>query len=179
MVSSSASSHIRILELIEHIPCVPWCIASATDGQFNPGEMEHVQDNLVQACAVVSIGVSDIHVGVAMMGNKKTLFVTLVDRIPRFETLKQVFRLIHCAYELLRCLDLEIWWFLCWRQTDKPIALPLLHMRAHGVKVLRDVYHMNQVFLQYFNWVQDFNYNAFPISVAWSSLWLSTHRRAN
>ncbi len=34
-------------------------------------------------CAVVLIGVSDI--GVATIGNKKALFVTLVDRIPRFE----------------------------------------------------------------------------------------------
>jgi hypothetical protein len=43
------------------------------------------------------------------------------------------FWLIRCAYESLRCLDLEIWRFLCWRQTDKPIALPLLRMRARGV----------------------------------------------
>ena len=42
-----------------------------------------MQDSLVQACAVVSIGVSDI--GVATIGNKKALFMTLVDRIPRFE----------------------------------------------------------------------------------------------
>jgi hypothetical protein len=49
-------------------------MASATDG-FNPGEIcsiEHAQDSLVEACTVVSIGVSDI--GVAMMGNKKALF---------------------------------------------------------------------------------------------------------
>jgi hypothetical protein len=61
------------------------CIASAADG-FNPGKIrsiEHVQDSLAQACAVVSIGVSDI--GVATMGNKKALFMTLVDRVPRFE----------------------------------------------------------------------------------------------
>jgi hypothetical protein len=54
------------LELIEHIPSVPWYIASATDG-FNPGEIrsiEDTQDSLVQACAVVSIGV-------ATMGNKR------------------------------------------------------------------------------------------------------------
>ncbi len=47
------------------------------------GSIEHAQDSLVQACAVVSIGVSDV--GVATMGNKKALFVTLVDSIPRFE----------------------------------------------------------------------------------------------
>jgi hypothetical protein len=44
------------LELIEHIPRVPSCIASATDG-FHLGEIrstEHAQDSLVQACAVVS-----------------------------------------------------------------------------------------------------------------------------
>ena len=39
------------------------------------------------------------------------------------------FRLIGYAYELLRCLDVEIWWFLWWQQmdrrTDKPITLPL------------------------------------------------------
>ena len=23
---------------------------------------------------------------------------------------------IHCVYDLLRCLDLEIWWFSCWQQ---------------------------------------------------------------
>ena len=47
------------------------------------GSIEHVQDSLVQACAVVSIGVSDI--GMATMGNKKALFVTLLDSIPQFE----------------------------------------------------------------------------------------------
>jgi hypothetical protein len=44
------------LELIEHIPRVPWCIAELCS-------IEHAQDSLVQACAVVSIGV-------ATMGNK-------------------------------------------------------------------------------------------------------------
>ena len=44
----------------------------------------------------------------------------------------QRFRLIRCAYESLRCLDLEMWRFLC-RQTDKLIALPLLRMHAHRV----------------------------------------------
>jgi hypothetical protein len=65
---------------------VPWCIASATYG-FNPGEIrsiKHAQDSLVQACAVVSIGVSDI--GMATKGNKKALFVMLVDHVPRFKT---------------------------------------------------------------------------------------------
>ena len=42
--------------------------------------IEHAQDSIVQACAVVSIGVSDI--GVATNGNKKALFVTLVDHVP-------------------------------------------------------------------------------------------------
>jgi hypothetical protein len=37
----------------------------------------------MQACAVVSIGMSDV--GVAAMGDEKGTFVTLVDRIPRFE----------------------------------------------------------------------------------------------
>ncbi len=47
------------------------------------GSIEHAQDSLIQACAVVSIGVSDV--GVATIGNKKALFMTLVDSIPRFE----------------------------------------------------------------------------------------------
>jgi hypothetical protein len=38
-------------------------ITSANDG-FNPGEIEHAQYSLVQACAVVLIGV-------ATMGNKR------------------------------------------------------------------------------------------------------------
>ncbi len=45
--------------------------------------IEHAQDSLVQACAVISIGVSDI--GMAMMDNKKAVFVMLMDHIPRFE----------------------------------------------------------------------------------------------
>jgi hypothetical protein len=52
--------------------------------------IEHAQDSLVQACAVVSIGVSDI--GVATMGNKlKAVFVTLMDRIPQFEAQRSQF----------------------------------------------------------------------------------------
>ncbi len=72
------------LELVEHIPCVPWCIASATD--VYPGEIrsiEHAHDSHAQACAVVSIGVSDI--GMATMDNKKALFLTFVDHVPRVE----------------------------------------------------------------------------------------------
>jgi regulation of enolase protein 1 (concanavalin A-like superfamily) len=61
------------LEIIEHIPRMPWCL----------GSIEHAQDSLVQACSVVSIGVSDV--GVATIGNKKALFVTLVDHILGFE----------------------------------------------------------------------------------------------
>ena len=48
----------------------------------------------------------------------------------------QRFQLIYCAYESLRCLDLQIWRFLCW-QTDrqtKLITLPLAH--ACGVMKL-------------------------------------------
>ncbi len=44
------------LELIEHIPRVPSCIASG----FHLREIrsiEHAQDSLVQACTVVSIGI--------------------------------------------------------------------------------------------------------------------------
>ena len=46
--------------------------------------------------------------------------------------------LISCAYSTNRCLEREIWWFLCqwqwqrwWWQTDKLTALSLVH--AHGV----------------------------------------------
>ena len=45
--------------------------------------------------------------------------------------LKPVFRRlwrIRFAYESLRCLNLEIWRFLWWRQLTKPIALPLMHV---------------------------------------------------
>ncbi len=45
--------------------------------------IEHAQDSLVQAYAVVLTGVSNV--GVATMGNKKALFVTLMERIPPFE----------------------------------------------------------------------------------------------
>ena len=61
------------------------CECYCTDG-FDPGEIrsiEHAQDSLVQACAVVLIGVSDI--GVATMSNQKPLFVTLEDHVPQFE----------------------------------------------------------------------------------------------
>ena len=50
--------------------------------------------------------------------------------------LKPVFhwcRRIHCTYESLRCLDLEMWQFSCRRQTTdetKPIALSLAHVRG-------------------------------------------------
>jgi hypothetical protein len=50
-----------------------------------PSAMVHCESYwwLDRACEVVSIGVSDV--GVAKMGNKKALFVTLVDSIPQFE----------------------------------------------------------------------------------------------
>jgi hypothetical protein len=46
------------LELIEHIPRVPWCIVSATESAtdgFQIRLIEHAQDSLVQACAVVTL----------------------------------------------------------------------------------------------------------------------------
>jgi hypothetical protein len=76
-MSCSVKYQNNELEPIEHIPRVPWCITSATDGS-TPW-----RDLLDRACTVVSIGVSDI--GVATIGNKKAVFMTLVDRIPRFE----------------------------------------------------------------------------------------------
>jgi hypothetical protein len=81
---------------------MPWCIASTTDGQRYPGEIEHVQDSLVQACAVVSIGVS-------AMGNKKALLWIVSLDLKHTEAGFRRFRLIRCAYKSLRGLDLEIW----------------------------------------------------------------------
>jgi hypothetical protein len=59
-------------------PSVALAIHHGTRGMCSmSSSFEHVQDSLiVQACAVVSIGVSDI--GVVMMDNKKALFVMLV-----------------------------------------------------------------------------------------------------
>ena len=48
-----------------------------------------------------------LSIGVAMMANKKALFLTLMDYIPQFEYIEVSFRqiqLIRCGYELLRCL---------------------------------------------------------------------------
>jgi hypothetical protein len=53
-------------------------------------------------------------------GQQNTGFVTPYPTIRSI--MKQVFRRfrqIGCAYVLHRCLDLEIWRFLCWRQTDR------------------------------------------------------------
>jgi hypothetical protein len=71
--------------------------------------IEHAQDSLVCAYTVVSIGMSDI--GVVTMSNQKALFVTLVDHVPQFEAVFRQAPLIRCAYESLRCLNLEIWRF--------------------------------------------------------------------
>ena len=52
--------------------------------------------------------------------------------------LKPVFRpfqWIHRAYVSLRCLDLEIWQFSCWRQQTKPIALPLAHANKGSILI--------------------------------------------
>jgi hypothetical protein len=38
--------HFNELELVDYIPRVPWCIASATDSRSYPGEIEHVQDDM-------------------------------------------------------------------------------------------------------------------------------------
>ena len=55
-------------------------------------------------------------IGVAMVANKKALFVTLVDCVPRIEahSLKWIFRrvwLIRCAYELLRSRDNNFYYY--------------------------------------------------------------------
>ena len=53
--------------------------------------------------------------GVATKANKRTLFVTFVNRTKRFEAYSSQFiadiRLIGYAYELLRYLGVEIWRF--------------------------------------------------------------------
>ncbi len=93
------------------------------------------RDPFDRVCALVLIGESDT--GVAIVCNKNAVFMTLMDCILRI--IKPVFRqirLIHCAYEFLRCLDLGIWRFLYPQidgQTDKPIALPLAaHARSRS-----------------------------------------------
>ena len=71
-------------------------------------------------------------IGVA---NRNSLFVTLVGCAKRNRSiLKPVFcqfRQVHCAYELLRCLDLKMWRFSCRQQTtiDRRL-LPLVHARG-------------------------------------------------
>ena len=55
-----------------------------------------------------------LSIGVAIVANKKALFVTLVDPVPEFDVpVSCRIRLICCAYELLRYLHLEMWRFLC------------------------------------------------------------------
>jgi hypothetical protein len=65
------------------------------------GSIEHAQDSLVQACAVVSVGVSDI--GMSTMGKKGSILKLVFHQV----------RLIHSAYKPFRSLDLKIWHFLC------------------------------------------------------------------
>ena len=75
--------------------------------------------------------------GVVMLANKKkTLLVTLVDCAKQFETHSS--RLIGYTYELLRCLDVEIWQFSWWQwqQTDRPIVCPCTCVRVNKVEVV-------------------------------------------
>ena len=70
-------------------------------------------------------------IGVATVANKKAIFMTVMDRVPR--TSKPVFhriQLIRCAYELLGCLHLEIWRFLC-SMTTRLFTLPVVR----GIKM--------------------------------------------
>jgi hypothetical protein len=39
-----------------------------------------------------ALSIGRLSIGMATMANKKVLFVTLVDRVPRFRTLKPAFR---------------------------------------------------------------------------------------
>ena len=79
--------------------------------------------------------------GVAMMANKGTLFVMLLDHAKRFEAHEPVFcrfQWIGYTYELLRCLDVKIWRFSLWPQT-KLFTLPLAHVL--GVTALIPLYY--------------------------------------
>ena len=72
---------------------------------------------------------------------QNVLFVTFVGRANDLKHTEASFcRILQicCAYELLGCLNLEIWQFSCGRQQTKTIALPLTH--AHGVISL---YHVH------------------------------------
>ena len=62
-------------------------------------------------------------VGVA----NKTVFMTLVGLAKGYNYTKPVFRWIHCAYESLKCLDLEMRQCLCDDRQTKLTALPLAH----------------------------------------------------
>jgi hypothetical protein len=103
---------------------VPLCITSATD-RFNPW-----RDSLHRACAVVLIGVSDM--GVATMGNKKALFVRLMNCIPRFETnfsLSSIDSLYLRVAQVARSRD------MCVHRetTDKLITLPLTAQSGYSI----------------------------------------------
>jgi hypothetical protein len=59
-------------------------------------------------------------------GQQNTASTTLVDLTKRFEVQCNKFNNdFDRAYKSFRHLDLEIWRFSCWQQTDKLIALPL------------------------------------------------------
>ena len=76
-----------------------------------------------------------------MMANKKALFVTLVKHVPRFVATEASFfcfffrqiRLICCAYQSFRCLDLDMPIFVF--TTTRHNRLPLAH--ARGVIILQ------------------------------------------
>ena len=82
-------------------------------------------------------------------GQQKCSFATLIHPwpLPTILSVMEQFFQRNRAYELLKCLDLEIWWFLgSWqtdRQTDrwtKPIALPLA-VHARGIKFNDQIRH--------------------------------------
>ena len=58
-----------------------------------------------------------------------------------FKPVFRWFRLIGYAYELLRCLDLKIWWFSWWQQTDRQMDY-FIPVHVHGVmKLVKSWYH--------------------------------------
>jgi hypothetical protein len=100
--------------------------------------IEHAQDSLVQARAVVSIGMIWHRRGYD--GQQKGTICDARGSCPSiWSILKPVFRqvrLIRCTYESLRCLDVEIWRFLCGRQTtddrQTDCLTPAAHERTRG-----------------------------------------------
>ena len=75
----------------------------------------------------VQTGMVDRH------GQQKTCLWALLCDLKRIQFFRH-FWLFGCAYRLLGCRDVKIWWFCANRWQTKPIALPRAH--AHRVNIL-------------------------------------------